>query len=98
VEFPEFVKVNGGAPSLQYFRMTLSGLAGVECFPFPISKGPAFTLRSAELTSKPFDYALRSELRVEDSGQAPSPSTGNPLLQQISLRNTGLYLGNQMIS
>ncbi|MFB0505334.1 MAG: hypothetical protein ACETWT_01235, partial [Thermodesulfobacteriota bacterium] len=69
-------------------EVTLSGFAGREYIPLPASEGLAFPLRSAELTSKPFDFALRSEqfgleltaerLRVEDSGQALLTLEGYP--------------------
>jgi len=59
-------------------EVTLSGFAGGEYLPLPASERLAFPFRSAELTSKPFDFALRSELRVEDSGQALLTLEGYP--------------------
>jgi len=41
------------SPRFNTSEVTLSGLAGGEYLPLPASKGPAFPLRSAELTSKP---------------------------------------------
>ena len=42
MEFPEFVGGKAGIPSLSASEVTLSGLAGGEYLPLPVSKGPAF--------------------------------------------------------
>jgi hypothetical protein len=70
VGFPEFVGGKADIPSLSASEVTLSGLAGGECLPLPVS-----------LKDRP--------------SPSCSPSMGTPLLQQISLRNTGLPLRTQ---
>ena len=68
-EFPEFVGGKADIPSLSASEVTLSGLAGGECLPLPVSKGPAF----------PFPLTLDGyPTSPADFAQEHRPSPENP--------------------